>query len=561
MNVATVDGGRLLAAALAAENVGCVFTVSGGGLNAFYHACPDYGIQVIHTRHEYGAAFMADGWARATGEPGVCVVTLGPGLTNAITGMLSSTMAATPMVVLSCAPPVSRWDLGTPQAFEHLPFVRPVTKWARTVYETRRVSEYVGSAFRHARSGRPGPVFLDFPVDVLNGKISEETIVPASGYRTEARPMGEPAWIESAIQLLEKAERPIIVSGSGVWWSRASEELVALVEASGVPVFTGRIGRGAVPADHPLCLGIASISVNDVFLKAAGECDLVLMVGGRFDSMLGFGRPPIIDPSAKAIQIDIEPEEIGRNRPIDVGIVADARMALRQMREALTPKASRLREGWVAQLQQEKLRVEQERSSFEKSDAVPIHPLRLLREIREFVARDAIIAVGSGDIDFWGEHYFEPYQPGCYLRSGQVGALGSDIPYAVAAKLAHPERQVLVLLGDGGFGYSAMELETAARYNAPVVCVIGNDRSWGMIKHQQEHAYGRAGVVGTELVDRPYEKVVEALGGYGERVREPDQLRPALERAFGAGVPACLNVDLQSVPSPELNWMLNPKKK
>lgn len=559
--MATVDGGQLLAAALAKEKVSCIFTVSGGGLNAFYNACPAHGIRVIHTRHEYGAAFMADGWARATGEPGVCVVTLGPGLTNAITGMLSSTMAATPLVVLSCATPVSRWDLGTPQAFEHLPFVRPVTKWARTVYETRRVSEYVGSAFRHARSGRPGPVFLDFPVDVLAGRIPEETVVPSSGYRTEARPLGDPAQIERAIQLLEQAERPIIVSGSGVWWSGASEELVGLVECSGIPVFTGRIGRGAVPAEHPLSFGIASISVNDVFLKATGDCDLVLMVGGRFDSMLGFGRPPIFSPSARAIQIDIEPEEIGRNRPIDVGIVADARMALRQMREALTPKAARPREGWVERLRQEKARVQRERAPLERSDAVPIHPLRLLREIREFLARDAIIAVGSGDIDFWGEHYFEPYQPGCYLRSGQVGALGSDIPYAVAAKLAHPDRQVLVLLGDGGFGYSAMEMDTAARYNAPVVCVIGNDRSWGMIKRQQEHTYGKEGIVGTELVDRPYEKVVEALGGYGERVHEPGELRPALERAFAAGVPACLNVEIQGVPSPELNWMLSPKEK
>jgi acetolactate synthase-1/2/3 large subunit len=183
-----------------------------------------------------------------------------------------------------------------------------------------------------------------------------------------------------------------------------------------------------------------------------------------------------------------------------------------------------------------------------------------MREIRDFVARDAIIAVGSGDIDFWGEHYFDPYGPGCYIRSGQVGALGSDIPYAVAAKLAHPNRQVLVMLGDGGFGYSAMELETAARCNAPVVCVIGNDCAWGMIKRQQEHTYGEAGVVGTDMVFRPYERVVEALGGYGEHVREPGQLRPALERAFEAGVPACLNVDIQSVASPELNWMLNPKR-
>ena len=563
-----VEGGQLLAEALAAEGVRCIFTVSGGSLNPLYDAAVERGIRLIHARHDGNIALMADGWARSTGEPGVCATTLGPGVTNTMTGLLAAEMAASPIVVLAAQAPVSIWDLGTPQAHEHLSLVRPITKWARTVYETRRIPEYVAAAFRHARSGRPGPVFLELPADVLRGTVPEAQVVRAQGGRAVARPLGDPEQVARAAALLSTAERPVVVAGSGVWWSGASAELAALVEAASAPVFTGRIGRGSVPADHPLCYGIAAVSVNDVFARALAECDLVLMVGGRFDSMLGFGRPPVCNPDARAIQIDVEPEEIGRNRPVDVGIVADARQALGQLREALAGQhhGEHRHDGhrpvgratWLTRLCDARDRVLAERAPHEASDDVPMHPLRLLKEIRGFVERDAILIVGSGDIDFWGEHYFEPYVPGAYLRSGQAGALGAEIPYGVAAKLAHPERQVLVLVGDGGFGYAAMELETAARYGAPLVVVIGNDRAWGMIKHQQEHAYGR--VVETDLVDRPYEGIATVLGGYGERVAEPGALSGALARAFAAGVPACLNVDIQSVPSPELRYMLRPAR-
>ena len=557
--MAAIDGGGLVAAALAAEGVRCLFTVSGGGLMPIYNACAEQGIRVVHTRTEGAAAFMADGWARTTGQPGVCLVTLGPGVSNAVTGLLSATMASVPFVLLAGRAPIGVADLGTPQGTEQLPLVRPVTKYARTVYEPRRIPEYLAAAFRQARGGRPGPVYLEFPADVLGATIDDSTVAPAAPGRLPSRPMADPAAVAAAAALIHRAQRPIVVSGSGVWWSGASEELRAFVATVGAPAFTGRMSRGAVPPGDPCYGGIASVSVNDVFLKAVGACDLVVLVGGRFDHMLGFGRPPTFSAAAKAIQIDIAAEEIGRNRPVDVGIVADAKTALCQLRDALgEPQA---REDWLAQVRAERGRVIGERVALELSDEVPIHPLRLLREIRQALAPGAVVAVGSGDIDFWGESYFEPDEAGCYLRSGQVGALGSDIPYGVAAKLAHPDRQVLVLVGDGGFGYAAMELETAVRQRAPLVVVIGNDRAWGMIQRQQGYVYGKKGQVATDLTDCAYEKVAEALGGYGERVREPGQLKGALARAFAAGVPACLNVDIAGVPSPELNYMFRSMKR
>lgn len=548
----TVDGGRLLATALSELGVKRISTVSGGGLAPMYDACPELGIQIIHNRHEGAAVFMADAWGRLTRRPGVCAVTVGPGVMNATVGLMSASLFGSPLLLIAGRANTGRWDMGAVQEVDQISVVRPLVKWAATVIDPARIPEYVSAAFRHAMHGRPGPVFLEFPADVLARQVEAGAASPALE-PPQPRPTGDAVSIERAASLLRDARRPLIIAGNGVWYSQGWEELRAVAEKASAPVFGNRMGRGSLPLDHPLNFGIATPSSNPVARLAYQQCDFALLAGDYFDYSLAYGRSPYFPPACRVVQIDIADELVGRNRHVDVGIVGDAGNVLRQLGEALGLARPAPDAAWLTTLRQEALATRRAREAMERSAATPIHPARLMSEIRRFLGPDAIVVPGSGDIDFWAEALLEPARPDGYLRVGPTGALGAEIPYAVAAKAVFPERQVLVVVGDGGFGYSAMEMETAARYGLPIVVVIGNDHGWSMISHQQRAGFGRA--VGTELVYRPYERMVEALGGHGEAVASPDDIRPALERAFASGRPAVINVTTASEPSPETQWL------
>ena len=552
-----VTGGGLLVEALLGQGVSHLFTVSGGQILPAYDAAVGRPLRLIHTRHEAAATLMADGWARVTGEPGACLFTLGPGVTNAVTGAFVASLAGTPVVVMAAGIPTDRYDMGAIQDLDQLGVMRPVTKWAVRVLETGRVAEYVAAAFRQARAGRPGPVFLEFPANVLAAKV------PAGGgaVPTAPRPAPPPgpdvAALEEAAALLRRAARPLIVGGSGIWWARAGDALRAVAEAAAAPLFLDRLGRGAVSADHPLHFGLAALALNPVAVAAFREADCVLLAGARLDYNLEYGREPFWRKDARLIQIDIVPEEAGRNRAVDVPLLSDARPALEALAERLRaggPPPDRA--NWLEGLREVRRRAWEELTPYLYSDEVPIHPLRLVREIREFLPRDAIVAAGSGDIDFWVSALLDQHAPGTFLRVGQAGALGCEIPYGIAAKLARPEAPVLVAVGDGGFGFSGMELDTAARYGVPIVCVVGNDAGWGMIRQRQLVRYGEARAVATELAPRPYERIAEALGAHGEAVERPEEIKGALARAFESGRPACLNVRIRSVASPMTTWGL-----
>ena len=550
-----VAGGELVVEFLKAQGVRRIFTVSGGGILPIYDACLDEGIQLIHTRSERGASFMAEAWARTTREPGVCLVTQGPGTTYVLSALHTAMNAANPMIVIAGRAPVSQWEMGAVQELDPIPVVRSVTKWARTVLDVRRIGEYLSMAYRHALSGRPGPVFLDIPADVLRDEVDRETVWMPSSFRAESRPQGDPHAIERAAELIAEARRPVVITGGGIWWSQADEALRRLVDLAHLPLFQDRLGRGAVEAHHPLNFGLAVLSLNDVLCRALEECDLLLLMGGRLDFNIGLGRPPFLNPDARMIQVDIEAEELGHNRDLAVGIVGDARSVLTQLADALEGRIDAMRVAdWLDVLREEQLRRAGTLAPGLNSSDVPIHPLRLCREIQDFVGPDGILTTGGGDIEFWGRMIFEPSYSGYYLRAGQTGCLGAATPYAISAKMAHPDRRVVALVGDGEFGYSAMEMETAVRYDSPIVCVVAMDRAWSMIRWQQVLGYGENRAHACDLEVRAYEKVVEALGGYGERVTEPDAIRPALERAFASGRPACLNVATQSVISPDTNW-------
>lgn len=530
-----VDGGDLVARALKREGVEHIFTLSGDQTQAIYDACIDEAIKLIDTRHEQAAVHMADGWARATGRPGVAVVTAGPGVVDAVPGMAVAFQSASPLVLIGGRTRLSEFEMGFGQDFDQLPLMRPITKWAATCYETRRIPEYLGMAFRHACSGRPGPVYLDIPNDIVETSVDEDEVSFPSGYRTQARAHADPALVRRAVELLMNARHPLVIAGSGVWWSQAAAELKEFIETAQLPLVLRQMARGCVAEDHPLCLG--------PILASGRQADVILVVGTRINTFLGYGRPPLFADNARWLQIDIEASEMGRNRHIEVGMVGDAGAVLRQMTEELRQRyGGRQGSAWAAECRDlvtgRRKRLEPELTS----NAVPIHPLRLCQEIADFASREATLVLDGGDIAVWGAMALKCYGPGRLMDNGYMGFLGSGIPFGLAAKLARPGEQALVLIGDGSFGLNGMEMDTAIRHKLPIIVVIGNDGAWGMIKHRQEAIYGLDRVVGTELGFTRYERMVEALGGYGEYVERPQDIRPALARALASGRPACINV-------------------
>ena len=525
-------GGHLLARALKNDGVPNLFTLSGGHIAPIYDGCVDEGIRIVDFRHEQAAAHAADGWARVTGRPGVAAVTAGPGVTDAVTGIANAFYADSPMLVLGGKSPLSELEMGSLQEMDHIALVRSITKWAKTCWETRRIADYVTEALRHATSGRKGPAFLDIPLEIQFNAWTPDVQVPEQ-YRTEAKPQGDPEFVKRAAALLRDAEHPVVFAGSGVRWGEGSHALAALAEALKVPVFLNSLGRGSLSSDHPYFFSAAR--------KAAmGKTDLVLALGVDWDFRLGFGRRGIGE-AARVIQVDVDGRHIGRNRPVDVGIVGDPGKVIEQLFAEGVGSADE--PAWTSEVRDEENRLRDEARAGMESDAVPIHPQRFAREIRDFLDRDAIVVGDGGDIVGISASILPVYEVGHWLDPGPFGCLGVGPSFAIAAKLAKPDKQVLIVYGDGSFGLNAMEYESAIRQDIPFVGIIGNDGAWGQIKVAQEALYGPGNAPAAFLSQQTgYEKMVEGLGGHGERVTEPGQIRPALERAFDAGVPACINV-------------------
>jgi thiamine pyrophosphate-dependent acetolactate synthase large subunit-like protein len=525
-------GGHLLAKALSNEGVANLFTLSGGHIAPIYDGCADEGIRIVDFRHEQAAAHAADGWARVTGNPGVAAVTAGPGVTDAVTGITNAMYANSPMLVLAGKSPLGELEMGSLQEMDHVSLVRPVTKWARTCWETRRIADYVTEAFRHATAGRMGPVFLDIPLDVQFNVWPPGLEVP-EGYRTEARPQGDPDRVKEAARLLGEAEHPVVFAGAGVRWSQAPEALAALADALKVPVFLNSLGRGCLPPDHPSFFSAAR-------KFALGKADLILALGVDWDFRLGFGRRNLPE-GIRVIQVDVDGAHIGRNRPVDVGIVGDPAKVIEQLLAEGVGLAEE--PSWTSEVRDEERRLVEEARAGMESDATPIHPQRFAREIRDFLDPDAIVVGDGGDIVGISASIINSRRPGHWLDPGPFGCLGVGPSFAIAAKLARPDKQVLIVYGDGSFGLNAMEYDSAIRQRIPFVGIIGNDGAWGQIKVAQEALYGEGNAPAAFLSQEAgYERMVEGLGGYGERVTDPGQIRPALQRAFDAGVPACINV-------------------
>ena len=529
-----IHGGWLVAKTLKKEGVEVVFTLSGGHIAAIYDGCVREGIRVVDTRHEQAAVHAAEGWAKCTRTPGVALLTAGPGVTDGVTGVANAYLANSPVLVIGGAAPLSLWDRGALQEMNQIELLRPITKWARTVHETPRLAEYIAAAFRQMVNGKPGPVFLEVPMDVLNNLADTDTVFepgePAN-YRAGGHTAPDPDLVVKAAALLEQAKRPVIMAGTAVWWCDAAEPLRQLAERIQAPVFLNGAGRGCLPPTHPLYFTASR-------RKALEGADTILAIGTRMDFRLNHGQPPLIPAQANLIWFDLAGEDIGVNRGAAVGLAGDVGLSMKQLAEATKQLGQ---EEWLSYIHTEERRGLERDSAALNSDAVPVHPMRFCREIRDFIDEDTTVVGDGGDIVSYGAKVINVTKPGYWLDAGPMGCLGTGTGYAMAAQLARPGKKVLILHGDGAFGLNGMEFESMVRQKLPVVSIIGNDGAWGQIKHPQKSIIGHA--TAAELTPGiRYDKMVEALGGYGELVERPEDIRPALERAFVSGLPACVNV-------------------
>ena len=523
-----VDGSYLLARTLKEEGVEHLFFLMGGPNYEIINNSEDFGIKTIDFRHEQAASMAAHAYARVTGKPGVTTAASGPGTLNLLTGQYTAFVDCAPMITLGGAGPISDFGRDGFQEIDQVAIFEPVSKAVMRPTDPARYPEQVSAAFRIATSGRPGPVYIDCNEDVLYGKVDEADAVAPTRAAGRARPAGDPDLVRQAVQLLSEASSPIVFAGGGVWWSQAYDELRQLVERTGIPFYTSPMSRGLIPDDHALSFPAARSG-------AFRQADVVLVVGTRFNWMMTFGRR--ISEKSKIIQIDIHGAELGHNRSIDIGIEGDAKAVLQQMiHEAdRTGFESKANSKWIETLRQADLDRRERVAPLENSEQQPIHPLRLCKELREVMDRDAILTVDGNEILHYGRQSMPTYVPGHRLNSGPSGCMGVGLPYAIGAKIAKPDKQVVALHGDGSLGMNVQDFDTAVRHNLPMVIVVSNNEGWtarveGIRKPGRELGFTR------------FDRVAEALGGHGELVEDPNDIKPALERAFDAGVPAIVNV-------------------
>jgi acetolactate synthase I/II/III large subunit len=532
-----IHGGRLIAKRLRAYGVRKLFTLSGGHLFSIYDGCRAEGIEIVDVRHEQSAAFAAEGWAKVTRTVGVCALTAGPGVTNGMSAIASASQNRSPIVVLGGRAPQFRWGQGSLQEIDHVPFVRPLAKLAATAQETAEIPGLLDDAFRAAIGPRSGPAFVDFPLDYVFGEGPEPGDAAVLPEPWRGPGAGSEA-IDRAAALLREAERPVIMAGTGLYWGRGEDALRSLAEELRIPVFLNGLARGCLPADHEL-----------FFSRARGAglsgADVAIVIGVPLDFRLGFGSS--FAPHAEVIVVDVAQPERDHPRPVSAELYGAVPATLSALRDAASfggssgsPLSSE-RAGWIASLRA----TEDEKRGAEAPELsdprAPLHPMRVYGELAKLLDRDAIIIGDGGDFVSYAGRVVDSYAPGCWLDPGPFGCLGSGPGYALAAKLAYPDRQVVLLLGDGAFGFSGMEFDTLARHNVPIVAVMGNNGIWALEKHPMEFLYGYS-VAADLRPETRYDLVVEALGCSGELVRTPDELRPALMRAFESGRPALVNV-------------------
>jgi len=529
--MAQVHGGRLVSKALARHGVTHLFTLCGGHIQAIYDGCLDDGIRVVDVRHEQTAGHAADAFARVTGKPGVCAVTAGPGVTDVVTAVANAQRAGIPMIVIGGAGPRLLQDMGSLQDMNHVELMRPISKWSVAVPSVDRIQEYIDSAFRIAQSNVPGPVFLEIPLDLLMNFADDDP--PATGpFEEPLRPGGNPHSIAKAAALLRSAERPMFIVGTQLRWSPRKDILREFADAIDAPYFLNGMARGGLPHAHPHFFARSR-------RVALSQADVCFVLGTPFDFRLEYGRA--INPTAKVVQIDLDGGEMGRNRKVDIAIHGDSGLVL----EALLAEVKEKRlPDWITSMRaaEDKSRAKMLPEIAATTD--PPNPLRVCDEIGKRLGKEDIVIGDGGDFVATAANVIKLEWPQLWMDPGPLGTLGVGPGYAMAAKLARPKARVVLIYGDGSFGFHALEFEALVRQGIPVISIIGNDAAWMQIRRGQVDLYGENRSPATSLEYTRYEKVVEALGGVGYWVERCEDLGPALDAAFASDKPSCVNVKI-----------------
>jgi acetolactate synthase-1/2/3 large subunit len=545
------NGAAAFVQASAQLGIDTIFTLVGDHLNEVLAAAAQAGIRIVDLRHESGVTHAADAWARLHRRPALSLVTGGPGHTNSLTGIATAQLAGSPLIAVSGSRPSTMAHRQAFQDIDQVAMARPVAKWAAEPPCAAEIPRYLERAYRIADSGRKGAVHLTIPVDLFRQECADtQPFSPAT-------PPSATPDVDAAIRLLRDARRPVVIAGSGVWWSRAEDALRRFVEHTSLPLYTITMARGAVSDDHPLVIGYADPAMNQAVHTAFREADLFLIAGKRIDYRLAMGGARLFPAGARFIQIDFHAEELGLNHPLDVAIHADLRAALEALIDAAGP-APWPATPWLDRLRA--LRCDWQASLASHDTAEPLHPAPFFHVLRDALPRDVLYSWDGGDFAHWGRAILPARQPGGWLRLGPLGTIGSSLPNALALQLANPGRPVAAITGDGALGFYIAELDSLVRHRLPVVLIVGNDAGWGLERELQSFATGRLETVACELRSTRYDVVMQGFGGAGETIETLDQVRPAVERAFAAGVPYCLNVKIRGARSPFTDWQLAARR-
>jgi acetolactate synthase-1/2/3 large subunit len=535
---ATISGGHLVARALKNEGIDVIFTLCGGHIIDIYDGANDEGIKIIDVRHEQVAAHAADGYARVTGKPGCAVVTAGPGTTDAITGVANAFRAESPMLLIGGQGALNQHKMGSLQDLPHVEMLRPITKFASSVLTTERIADMMAMAFRESFNGAYGPSFLEIGRDILDAHIPlANAVIPSPGhYRASTKSIGDPADIERLADILVHAERPAVLFGQQVWTTRGTDAARAFARTFNIPAFMNGAGRGTLPPGDPHGFQLTRS-------YAFGKADVIVIVGTPFDFRMSYGKRL---KAKTVVQIDMSYATVGKNRDISLGLVGDVGAILAAVTQAASGRlgnGSAKRQPWIDELRAEEKKLYEARLPTILNDSIPIHPLRLAYELNEFMTENTVFIGDGGDVVTSAGGVVQPKSPGHWMDPGPLGTLGVGVPFAMASKLAQPEKEVLCLFGDGTFSLTGWDFQTMVRFDLPFIGVVGNNSFMNQIRAGQIMKYGKEkGDIGNYLGDVKYDLFAKMLDGYGEEVRDPRDIRPALERARASGKPSLINV-------------------